>query len=68
MKLKESKINVGDTIELLAMDDDLSKLKPGSRGTVCSIDSEQDLIWVDWENGEKLALLKGIDKFRKIKK
>jgi hypothetical protein len=68
MKLKESKINVGDTIELLAMDDDLSKLKPGSRGTVSSIDSEQDLIWVDWENGEKLALLKGIDKFRKIKK
>jgi len=68
MKLKESKIHVGDTIELLAMDDSLSKLKPGSRGKVSSIDTEQDLIWVDWENGEKLALLKGIDKFKKIEK
>jgi hypothetical protein len=50
------------------MDDGLSNLETGSKGTVKNIDVEQDLIWVDWDNGEKIALIKGIDKYKLIKK
>ncbi len=62
------KVKVGDRIELIKTDDTWTKLEPGSKGTVTEIEEEQDLIWVDWDNGEKLALLNGIDKFKIIKK
>ena len=32
------------------------------------IEEEQELVWVNWDNGEELALLMGIDKFKVIKK
>ena len=66
MTAKKDDVTIGDTIELISMDDSMTRLKSGSRGTVSAIDTEQDLIWVDWENGERLALLKGIDKYKKI--
>jgi len=62
------KVKVEDRIELIKTDDTWTKLEPGSKGTVTEIEEEQDLIWVDWDNGEKLALLNGIDKFKIIKK
>jgi len=46
----------------------MTKLTPGSQGTITKIEEDQELIWVDWDNGEKLALLVGIDKFKIIKK
>lgn len=49
------------------MNDTMTSLRKGSKGTVTKIDDEQDLIWVKWENGEKLALLTDFDKFRIIK-
>ncbi len=49
------------------MNDSLSKLNKGSKGTVEKVEPEQDLIWVKWDNGEKLALLADVDKFRVIK-
>lgn len=61
-------VKVGDRVELIKTDDTWTKLKPGSKGTISRIEEEQDLIWVDWDNGEKLALLNGIDKFKIIKK
>ena len=61
-------VKVGDRIKIVEMDDGLTKLEKGSKGTVKNIDVEQDLIWVDWDNGEKIALIKGIDKFKVIKK
>jgi hypothetical protein len=61
-------IKIGDRIELIETDDSWTKLEPGSKGTVTKIEEDQDLIWVKWDNGEKLALLIGIDKFRIIKK
>ena len=38
--------------------------------TVFKIENEDDdpLIWVEWDNGERLALLQGIDKFKLVKK
>jgi len=61
-------IKVGDRIELTNINDLWTKLQKGSKGTVAKIEEEQDLIWIDWDNGEKLALLDGIDKFKVVKK
>ena len=59
-------VKVGDRIELLEMTDTWTKLEKGSRGTVAKIETDQDLIWVNWDNGEKLAILDGIDKYKII--
>ena len=61
-------VKVGDRIKIIEMDDSLTSLEKGSKGTVINIDFEQELIWVDWDNGEKLALIIGIDKYKVIKK
>jgi len=62
------KAKIGDRVELIQTDDTMTKLTPGSQGTITKIEEDQELIWVDWDNGEKLALLVGIDKFKIIKK
>ena len=56
----------GDRIEITEINDDFSKLEKGSKGTIFKIDKYQELIWVNWDNGEKLALIEGIDKFKLI--
>ncbi len=61
-------VKVGDRVELLEMADTWTKLEKGSKGTVSKIEEDQDLIWVKWDNGERLALLEGIDKFKVVKK
>jgi len=61
-------VKVGDRVELVLTDDTLTDLKPGDKGTVFKIDEEQELVWVNWDNGEQLALLIGVDKFKVIKK
>jgi len=66
--LKKNDVKVGDRIELIETDDTFTKLQKGSKGTIFKIEDDQDLIWVYWDNGEKLALLVGIDKFKIIKK
>ena len=58
----------GDRVELLEMNDSWSNLEKGSKGTVTKIEEGQELIWVKWDNGEKLALLDGIDKYKIVKK
>ena len=60
-------IKIRDRVELLEMNDTWSNLEKGSKGTVAKIEEDQELIWVDWDNGEKLALLIGIDRFKVIK-
>lgn len=66
----KDELKVGDTVELLFINDTWTKLQKGSRGTVVQIDDDTDepLIWVQWENGERLALISGIDKFKVVKK
>ena len=65
--VKES-VKSGDRVQLVSIDDTWTKLKAGDKGTVFKIDEEQELIWVKWDNGEKLALIDGVDKFKKVKK
>jgi hypothetical protein len=60
-------IKIGDRVELLETTDTMTLLVKGSKGTIIKIEENQDLIWIKWDNGEKLALLADIDKFRVIK-
>ena len=62
------KVKPGDRVELLEITDTMTSLQKGSQGTVTKIEEDQELIWVNWDNGEKLALLEGIDKFKVVKK
>ena len=66
--VEKKNVKVGDRVELLDINDTWTKLEKGAKGTVTKIDSDQELIWVDWDNGEKLAILDGIDKYRIFKK
>jgi hypothetical protein len=60
------KVKKGDRVELIHTDDSMTKLEKGAKGTVAKIEDEQELIWIKWDNGEKLALLHGLDKYKKI--
>ena len=61
-------IKVGDRIELIHTNDEITKLKSGDKGSVVKIEGEPGdrLIWIKWDNGEKLALLEEIDKFKVV--
>jgi len=61
-------VKVGDRVELVHMDDTMTRLQPGDKGTVCQIEKDEDelLIWVDWDNGEHLALLGDADEYKII--
>ena len=61
-------VKIGDRIELIETDDSWANIKKGSKGTVFKIEEDQDLIWVNWDTGEKLALIIGVDKFKVTKK
>ena len=61
-------VKVGDRVKIVEMTDSFSSLKKGDKGTVFKIEEDQDLVWVNWDNGEKLALLADVDKFKVIKK
>ena len=61
-------IKIGDRVELISTTDSWSKLEKGSKGTVIKIEEDQELIWIDWDNGEKIALIDRIDKFKFINK
>lgn len=61
-------VKIGDRIELVEITDTMTRLEKGFKGTVTKIEEDQELIWVKWDNGENLALLEGIDKYKIIKK
>ncbi len=66
--LTNYEIKIGDKVELIETDDSWTNLKKGSKGTIYKIEKDQDLIWVNWDSGEKLALIFGVDKFKIIRK
>jgi hypothetical protein len=70
----EKKLNqpleVGDTIICYFMEGE-SGVTPGTKGVVTNIikdpfDKNQQIIYVDWENGSKLSLCSGVDVWKKI--
>ena len=66
----KNSVRIGDRVELLFINDTWTKLVKGDKGTVFKVDesSDETLIWVNWDNGERLALLVGIDKYKVINK
>lgn len=54
----------GTRIELSHMDDPYA-VPSGTRGTVRSVDDAAQ-IWVTWDNGRSLAVIPGVDSFRKL--
>ena len=58
-------ISIGDKIRLLKLYDTYLQLPPGTTGTVSFIDSV-GTIHVKWDNGIKLGLLPGIDKYELV--
>jgi hypothetical protein len=66
----KNKVGIGDRVELIFINDSMTRLKPGSQGIVTKIEQESDetLVWVKWDNGEQLALLDPIDKYKVVKK
>jgi hypothetical protein len=62
-------VKIGDRVQIIFMNDTWTRLKAGDKGTVFKVEksSDETLIWVDWDNGEQLALLEGIDEFKIVK-
>lgn len=56
---------VGCRVVLIQMDDPYSKLTPGSRGTVTSVD-DTGTIFVRWDCGSGLGVVYGVDLVRKL--
>ena len=57
-------VKVGTRIELVAMPYDPDPVPVGTQGVVTGGNAEQ--IWVDWDNGRRLALVVGVDTWRTI--
>lgn len=53
----------GTRVELVSMDDPYSKLKPGDRGTVKSVD-DTGTVFVSWDCGSSLGIVYGEDEIR----
>ena len=54
---------VGTRVELVSMNDPYSKLKPGDRGTVKSVD-DMGTVFVSWDCGSGLGVVYGEDRIR----
>ncbi len=55
----------GTRVELIHMDDPYSRLKPGDKGTVRSVD-DTATVFVDWDCGSGLGVVYGVDRVRKL--
>jgi len=57
---------VGKRVELIEMPDDPAPIKKGEKGTILSVQGSTALLYVDWDNGSKLNLIHGVDKYKII--
>lgn len=55
----------GTRIELISMDDPFAPVPSGMRGSVDYVD-DAGQIHMKWDNGRTLAVLPGVDSFRKL--
>lgn len=55
----------GCRVELISMNDPYSRLVPGDRGTVKSVD-DIGTIFVNWDNGSGLGIVHGVDYIKKL--
>ena len=55
----------GTRLVLHHMEDHFAPVPPGTRGTVDCVD-DQAQIHMQWDNGRRLAIIPGVDSFRKL--
>lgn len=55
----------GTRLVLHHMEDPFAPVPPGTRGTVDCVD-DQAQIHMQWDNGRRLAIIPGVDSFRKL--
>ncbi len=53
---------IGRRVELVRSTDEYTKLSPGERGTVSSVD-DMGTVHVVWDNGSQLGLVLGEDEY-----
>jgi Domain of unknown function (DUF4314) len=56
---------IGKRIELVDCTDEFTPMTPGSKGTISYID-DIGTVFVDWDNGSRLGLIPGLDKWKYI--
>ncbi|MCI8379114.1 MAG: DUF4314 domain-containing protein [Lachnospiraceae bacterium] len=56
---------IGTRVELIRMDDPYSRLKPGDKDTVRSVD-DTATVFVDWDCGSGLGVVYGEDQIRRL--
>jgi len=59
------KTRVGDRVELVRVDDDVTSLKFGDQGVVRFIDST-GTVHIEWDNGSNLGLLPWVDEWKVV--
>jgi hypothetical protein len=66
--ISNAPLEVGDKVICVNMDDEYSAVKPGTPGTVKSVSDVQGskIYYVSWLTGSKLALIDGVDNWKKI--
>lgn len=66
--LKNAPLEKGDIVICVKMVDDFSPIPSGMEGIVKSVSEVfgQTQYYVSWKNGSKLALIDGVDQWRKV--
>ncbi len=54
---------IGKKVELISTTDEYTKLQPGAIGVVSFID-DTGTVFVNWDNGSRLGLIPGVDKWK----
>ena len=68
--LKNAPLEAGDEVVCVNMDDQFSPVKAGTTGVVKSVSNVQgsNVYYIKWDSGSNLALLEGVDQWRKVAK
>lgn len=62
---RRARYKVGSRVELVSMNDPYTKLKPGDRGTVWSVD-DIGTVFVKWDSGSSLGAAYGADEIKLV--
>jgi hypothetical protein len=66
--IKNGPLEKGDIVICVKMVDDFSPIPSGMQGTVKNVSEVfcQKQYYINWKNGSKLALIDGVDQWRKV--
>lgn len=65
MRNQRGRDMIGRRVRLLSCSDPYTKMEPGLLGTVAVVD-DLGTIFVDWDNGSKLGLVPGEDRWEVV--